>query len=69
MWFFLFLQTLNDNSRSTTSTIADTSSTNLGFLVGQDTEKSGNDTGTTASKRMAHGDSTTKDVAMNVMMN
>jgi hypothetical protein len=64
MWgFLLFLQTLNDNSRSTASTIANTSSANLSFFVGQDTKKSGNDTSTAASKRMAHCDCTTKDVA------
>jgi hypothetical protein len=56
------LQAFNNNGRSTTSTIADTSGTNLCFLVGQDAQKSSNDTCTTAAKRMSHSDSATENV-------
>lgn len=56
------LQILNNKSRSTTATVANSSDTNLGLLLAEDGSKSGDNTGTRAAERVADGDSTAKDV-------
>src|SRR6478752_1987687 len=58
----LLLQVLDNHSRSTTTTVADTNGTNLGRLLLEDGGKGGDNTGTRASKRVADGNGTTVDI-------
>ena len=58
----LLLQALNDHSRSTTATVADTNGTNLGLLLLENGSKGGDNTSTRAAKRVTNGDGTTEDV-------
>lgn len=56
------MQILNDQSRGTAATVADTSTANLGTPFLEDRGQSGDDTGTGAAKRVADGDGAAIDV-------
>ena len=59
---FELLEVLDDESRGTTATVADTGDTNLGLSLRQDRGQGGDDTSTGAAQRVADGDRATVDV-------
>lgn len=56
------LQILNNQSRSTATTVADASNTNLALLLPQDRGESGDNTSTRSAQRMADSNGATKDI-------
>ncbi|ROV93349.1 hypothetical protein VSDG_06889 [Cytospora chrysosperma] len=55
-------QVLNDYSRSTTATVANTSNTNLGLLLLEYRRQGGDNTGSRASQRVTNGNGAAEDV-------
>jgi len=56
------LQALNNHCTGSTTTVANSSTANLAFLLPKDSKKSGDNPCTTCSERVAEGDGTTVEV-------